>query len=121
MLDKLITVSGIIGTLLGTLVGGVLGFAGAWLREKFETKRQLRELITKVAMEDWNKQIELYKGTGKKLMPLDAYMIHYLMILESIDKNTTVEDLKKILRKSNNFSKGYLEITQEFNDSMKTS
>lgn len=100
----------LLGTLGGFIVGGLFGLLGSWLREAYESKRRKRELYIKAAIEDWTKQIEVYKGRNKRLMPLDAYIAHHTLILESLlSKKGNPEILRKKLEESHEIDKVFLE------------
>ena len=102
-----------VATLLGAIVGGLAGFGGAWLKERYADKRRKRELIINSAIEDWSKHFDvLAKQTrihGNKMMPLDNYIAHYAIILKAaLEEDFDINRFKDALKKSEEVIKEYL-------------
>lgn len=88
----------------GTIAGAALGFASSVLTtiilQSYESKRQLRALIVKLAFDEWKEQWEhSSKTSGKKLMsPLDTYLIHNARLVElMLSRRLTAKNINKKL------------------------
>lgn len=94
----------LIGTLGGAIVGAIAGFIGAWIREKHETKRRMRELVIKTAIDEWTQLFNFTQSQTKKteLFPLTAYIAHHTLLIEAVlNEKFDIEKFKKAIEQSN--------------------
>lgn len=96
---------------LGAIIGGSFAIAGIWITEKYRDKRKKRELAVNAAIEDWKIQYSAMmdgKTDGKGINPLDNYIAHHVIVLESLlDKKIDMDEFKKALKRADEITKVY--------------
>ena len=86
-------------TLGGAIVGALPGLITSLMKQRSDSKKQMRELVMKTSAENWRFVAE---NSGQKaIVPFEHYMIHTAMMCEHAftDKEITVENTTAHLAK----------------------
>lgn len=68
--------------IVGAVVGGLISLLGNWIYKFYEEKKSSRELIIKIALENWKASIDISKynttktGLVSDIYPLEDFIIH---------------------------------------------
>ncbi len=112
----------LIGTLGGTLIGALAGFCGAWIKEKYDTKRHLRSLIVETAIKDWSRCFDFVERSGEKkeLSSLSNYIAHYAILFgESLEGEFDVGKFNKAVEKSHKVTEKLFEYDTQMKAKLK--
>lgn len=64
----------VIGTLVGVLLGGVLGLLNTLIAKRSEERKHYRELVVTTGLEHWKQTADLRAKMGGVLWPLEAHI-----------------------------------------------
>jgi len=72
----------LLGTLAGAFVGGLFTFLATWVSKFFEERRHYRELMVRVASENWRHTTEVVGKNpgGGWVQPFDVYLVMMLKL-----------------------------------------
>ena len=101
--------------LIGALGGAFIGFLSTaivtYITKRYDSEKHIKELIIKTAIENWKLKNETAKassratGIPKRMMPLDAYIVHMLKFSDIIlNKKLTTKNIAKKLEEVAEFS-----------------
>jgi len=111
----MIEISSGVAALLGAAIGSASGLAGAWIKERFESRRSLTKLAIDLANKDYEikrKEHEERSLSGE-LPPIGAFYHYYNNLLQAIAENRCTPDFIR----SNSASHG--EVERAFRDAKK--
>jgi hypothetical protein len=90
----------VLGTLGGTLAGGLFSMIVAIVSKRSEERRQFRELVVKAAIENWKTLYEGAKSGG--VSPMTDFIVHASKVCDlALTRNLTAENARGELKKIN--------------------
>lgn len=81
-----------LAAIFGALVGGISSFAGIWLAQRLESRRQLRRELFASATTLWQYRIKYAAQTGEPVLPLEDFIIDFLFFEDCIDRLGSVSN-----------------------------
>jgi hypothetical protein len=78
--------------IIGTFIGGLISLLGNLIYKFYEDKKSSRELVVKMALENWKASIDVCKynteitGKSSNIYPLEDFIIHAKLFGELINK-----------------------------------
>ena len=113
----------LVGTLSGTFLGGVFAFLIAWVSKRSEERKHYREIIMRVASEQWQheKDIRVSMKQYAVIPPYDVYLVHILELAKIVNKRKlTPENVVSHLKQSDAVLTAALEYKRKYKGIKKT-
>jgi hypothetical protein len=97
-----------VSALLGAAIGSASGLAGAWIKERFESRRSLTKLAIDLASKDYEIKVKehLDRNLDGEIAPIGAFYHYYNNLLQAIAENRCTPDFIR----SNSLSHGQIEL-----------
>ncbi len=88
----------VIGTLAGAFIGGLFGFLTAWISKRSEERKSSRELMMRVASEQFMHEIDttVHQPRGGIVHPYQVYLVEMLELGKIANKRVLTK--KRVLR-----------------------
>jgi hypothetical protein len=108
----------VFGTLAGAFIGGLFTFLSAWVSKRSDERKYYRELMIKVASEQWIHQTKAtIENGGGSVAPYDIFLIHLLQLARLLEQRklsseSVIDALKRadtITQAAVKYKKGYSE------------
>jgi hypothetical protein len=109
----------LVGTLGASALAVVATLAATWITKRSEERKHLRELVMQAAIENWKRQMEIYKETKRamRLVPLDVYIIQMLKLSDVLmSKDLTPENVIDRLRETDQLTDAVSDYKREYTD-----
>jgi len=102
-------ISSEVAVLLGAAIGGSISIITNWLRQRSESRRELKRLAFEMAIKEYDRVYENLKNTGGRQEPLEVYITYYLKYIElSRNGKIELENIKKLRKFRVELSEFYL-------------
>ena len=91
-----------------TLVGGLISLLTTWLtnlhNRQIDEIKLRKELILKIALEDWKNSYEIAAKSGKSVAPLETYVMHMNCLADLIFSSDRISEEEYIKRVRHSFN-----------------
>src|SRR5882762_4217995 len=87
-----------IAALLGALIGAAASVAAILIQQRYQNKRELLKIAADLALQDYERRLEILEKSGGGRMPPISAFVHYQMrVLEHMVAGTFTPEIIKSL------------------------
>jgi hypothetical protein len=113
----------VVGTLAGAFIGGLFTFLATWVSKFFEERRHFRELMVRVAAENWKHTTVMVskKPGGGFVQPFDVYLIMMLKLSKLLSqRDISAEKALELIQESERVTGAIMQHKREKKSSTKS-
>lgn len=79
-LDELRPIIPTLGIVASAVIGAISALTVSFFTRRTESKRQIREIAFKFAIENWKTYVDVALKQGHNVMPIESFIVHSLAI-----------------------------------------